>query len=64
MAQRDGKKSWCRLVITIMSRSIHIPRLATSAIAKSQVGFARTLADHSSWITATLQTITAQNRGA
>src|SRR5438552_6863164 len=47
--QELGRKSRCKLVMTITKRSNHMPVLTTRATQKSFQGVERTLLNHSSW---------------
>ena len=45
MPQLDGRKSRCKLVITMMKRSSHIPTFTESATARIASVFPRTLSN-------------------
>src|SRR5579883_1021117 len=60
----DGRKSRCVEVMTIITRSVHMPRLITRDSRKSSGTFVRIRRDHSAWGRTTLQMINPQYRKA
>ena len=64
MPQEDGRKSRCRLVMTMINRSSHIPMFTTMETKNNHGMFWRTLANHSPWGIRILHRISIQKKKA